>query len=187
MSALPKLAVFQCDCIENKKNHNLTCALHHLHHHHSVRSLDRNLASLSYLPCINSAASHFRSSPTMAFRSRPSRTSRRSSMIELYSLPSPADSSRSADGDESTEESKKSDCPPRRGSIIGASVSKLTNLLGMESFWQSPLDMECQKAARILRSLCSTSFFFLFFLFVSIPMANLKNGQFLTSPSYPNS
>jgi len=115
----------------------------------------------------------------MAFRSRrPPKTSRQSSVIELYSLPSPAASSRSADDDESPEESKKrGERPPQRGSIVGASVNKMVNLLGIESFWHSPLDMECEKAARILRSLCSTSFF----IFVSpspLLRSNSKTGSF---------
>lgn len=40
---------------------------------------------------------------------------------------------------------------------LGAPVNKLSNKLGAEAFWPTTLDLESDKAARILRSFCSTS------------------------------
>lgn len=40
---------------------------------------------------------------------------------------------------------------------LGAPVNKLSNKLGSEAFWPTTLDKESDKAARILRSFCSTS------------------------------
>lgn len=37
----------------------------------------------------------------------------------------------------------------------GVPINKLTNKLGSEAFWPSTLDIECDKAARILKSFCS--------------------------------
>lgn len=39
---------------------------------------------------------------------------------------------------------------------LGAPVNKLSNKLGAEAFWPTTLDLESDKAARILRSFCST-------------------------------
>jgi hypothetical protein len=39
---------------------------------------------------------------------------------------------------------------------LGAPVNKLSNKLGSEAFWPTSLDKESDKAARILRSFCST-------------------------------
>lgn len=38
---------------------------------------------------------------------------------------------------------------------LGAPVNKLSNKLGSEAFWPTTLDIESDKAARILRSFCS--------------------------------
>jgi len=40
---------------------------------------------------------------------------------------------------------------------LGAPANKLSNKLGSEAFWPTTLDKESDKAARILRSFCSTS------------------------------
>ncbi|KAK4919701.1 hypothetical protein LTR28_012982, partial [Elasticomyces elasticus] len=40
---------------------------------------------------------------------------------------------------------------------LGAPVNKLSNKLGSEAFWPTTLDVESDKAARILRSFCSQS------------------------------
>lgn len=37
----------------------------------------------------------------------------------------------------------------------GVPINKVTNKLGSEAFWPSTLDVECDKAARILKSFCS--------------------------------
>jgi hypothetical protein len=37
----------------------------------------------------------------------------------------------------------------------GVPINKVTNKLGSEAFWPSSLDLECDKAARILKSFCS--------------------------------
>src|ERR1700678_2724392 len=37
---------------------------------------------------------------------------------------------------------------------IGPPMNKLSNKLGAETFWPTPLDKESEKAARILRSFC---------------------------------
>jgi lipid-binding SYLF domain-containing protein len=42
---------------------------------------------------------------------------------------------------------------------LGAPVNKLTNKIGSEAFWPTSLDHESDKAARILKSFCSTSGF----------------------------
>jgi len=42
-------------------------------------------------------------------------------------------------------------------SKIGNSVARIINSIGMESFWPSTMDRECQKAARILTSFASMS------------------------------
>lgn len=39
---------------------------------------------------------------------------------------------------------------------LGAPVNKLSNKLGSEAFWPTSLDKESDKAARILKSFCST-------------------------------
>jgi hypothetical protein len=39
---------------------------------------------------------------------------------------------------------------------LGAPVNRLSNKLGAEAFWPTTLDKESDKAARILRSFCST-------------------------------
>lgn len=39
---------------------------------------------------------------------------------------------------------------------LGPPVNKLSNKLGAEAFWPTTLDKESDKAARILRSFCST-------------------------------
>jgi hypothetical protein len=39
---------------------------------------------------------------------------------------------------------------------LGAPVNRLSNKLGSEAFWPTTLDKECDKAARILKSFCST-------------------------------
>lgn len=39
---------------------------------------------------------------------------------------------------------------------LGAPVNKLTNKIGSEAFWPTTLDKESDKAARILKSFCST-------------------------------
>lgn len=39
---------------------------------------------------------------------------------------------------------------------MGAPANKLSNKLGSEAFWPTTLDKESDKAARILRSFCST-------------------------------
>lgn len=38
----------------------------------------------------------------------------------------------------------------------GVPINKVTNKLGSEAFWPSTMDIECDKAARILKSFCST-------------------------------
>ena len=40
---------------------------------------------------------------------------------------------------------------------LGGPVNRLSNKLGSEAFWPTTLDKESDKAARILRSFCSTS------------------------------
>lgn len=40
---------------------------------------------------------------------------------------------------------------------LGAPVNRLSNKVGAEAFWPTTLDKESDKAARILRSFCSTS------------------------------
>ena len=40
---------------------------------------------------------------------------------------------------------------------LGAPINKLSNKLGSEAFWPTTLDIESDKAARILKSFCSTS------------------------------
>lgn len=42
---------------------------------------------------------------------------------------------------------------------LGAPVNKLTNKIGSEAFWPTTLDKESDKAARILKSFCSTFVF----------------------------
>lgn len=37
----------------------------------------------------------------------------------------------------------------------GVPINKMTNKLGSEAFWPSTMDVECDKAARILKSFCS--------------------------------
>lgn len=37
---------------------------------------------------------------------------------------------------------------------VGPPINKLSNKLGAETFWPTPLDKESEKAARILRSFC---------------------------------
>lgn len=39
----------------------------------------------------------------------------------------------------------------------GVPINKITNKLGSEAFWPSTMDVECDKAARILQSFCSES------------------------------
>jgi hypothetical protein len=39
---------------------------------------------------------------------------------------------------------------------LGPPVNRLSNKLGSEAFWPTTLDKESDKAARILRSFCST-------------------------------
>lgn len=39
----------------------------------------------------------------------------------------------------------------------GVPINKVTNRLGSEAFWPSTMEIECDKAARILKSFCSTS------------------------------
>lgn len=39
----------------------------------------------------------------------------------------------------------------------GVPANKITNKLGSEAFWPTSMDKECDKAARILKSFCSTS------------------------------
>ncbi|CCC11220.1 hypothetical protein SMACR_03925 [Sordaria macrospora] len=39
----------------------------------------------------------------------------------------------------------------------GTPINKLTNALGSEAFWPSTMDQECDKAARIIQSFCSSS------------------------------
>ena len=39
---------------------------------------------------------------------------------------------------------------------LGQPVNKLTNKIGSEAFWPTSLDRESNKAARILKSFCST-------------------------------
>jgi len=41
---------------------------------------------------------------------------------------------------------------------LGGPVNKLTNKIGSEAFWPQAMDKECDKAARILKSFCSTPF-----------------------------
>lgn len=41
---------------------------------------------------------------------------------------------------------------------MGGPVNKLTTKLGAESFWPAPLDLEADKAARILRTFCIDGF-----------------------------
>ena len=43
----------------------------------------------------------------------------------------------------------------RQADKLGAPVNKLTNKLGSEAFWPTTLDLESDKAARILKSFCS--------------------------------
>lgn len=40
---------------------------------------------------------------------------------------------------------------------LGVPVNKLTNKIGSEAFWPTGMEKECEKAARILKSFCSTS------------------------------
>ncbi|TID26522.1 DUF500-domain-containing protein [Venturia nashicola] len=42
---------------------------------------------------------------------------------------------------------------------LGAPVNKLSNKLGAEAFWPTTLDLESEKAARILRSFCKDGFY----------------------------
>ena len=44
------------------------------------------------------------------------------------------------------------------GAKVGGPINKLTNKLGSEAFWPSSLDLECDKAARILTSFCRVFF-----------------------------
>jgi len=37
----------------------------------------------------------------------------------------------------------------------GVPINKVTNKLGSEAFWPSSMDLECEKAGRILKSFCS--------------------------------
>lgn len=39
---------------------------------------------------------------------------------------------------------------------LGAPVNRLSNRVGSEAFWPTTLDLESDKAARILQSFCST-------------------------------
>lgn len=59
---------------------------------------------------------------------------------------------------------------------IGVPVNKLTNKLGSEAWWPSTLDIECDKAARILQSFAS--------MWISdVPFsATFANSTDLTSP-----
>lgn len=40
---------------------------------------------------------------------------------------------------------------------LGAPVNRLSNKIGSEAFWPTTLDIESDKAARILKSFCSKS------------------------------
>jgi hypothetical protein len=40
---------------------------------------------------------------------------------------------------------------------LGAPVNRLSNKVGSEAFWPTTLDIESDKAARILKSFCSKS------------------------------
>lgn len=40
---------------------------------------------------------------------------------------------------------------------LGAPINRLSNRIGSEAFWPTTLDKESDKAARILKSFCSTS------------------------------
>lgn len=42
------------------------------------------------------------------------------------------------------------------GMKLGGPVNKITNKIGSEAFWPSSIDNESAKAARILKSFCST-------------------------------
>lgn len=42
------------------------------------------------------------------------------------------------------------------GVKAGVPINKITNKLGSEAFWPTSMDKECDKAARILKSFCST-------------------------------
>ncbi|KAK3685345.1 hypothetical protein B0T22DRAFT_409646 [Podospora appendiculata] len=41
----------------------------------------------------------------------------------------------------------------------GVPINKVTNKLGSEAFWPSTMDLECDKAARILKSFCKDGFY----------------------------
>ncbi|EPE08603.1 hypothetical protein F503_04190 [Ophiostoma piceae UAMH 11346] len=45
------------------------------------------------------------------------------------------------------------------GVKVGGPINKFTNKLGSEAFWPSSLDLECDKAARILTSFCHDGFY----------------------------
>ncbi|KAK5132172.1 hypothetical protein LTR08_000329 [Meristemomyces frigidus] len=47
----------------------------------------------------------------------------------------------------------------RQADKLGAPVNKLTNKLGSEAFWPTTLDLESDKAARILKSFCKDGFY----------------------------
>lgn len=51
----------------------------------------------------------------------------------------------------------------------GVPINKVTNRLGSEAFWPSTMDIECDKAARILKSFCSNVSPLFSFLFPSYP------------------
>ena len=40
---------------------------------------------------------------------------------------------------------------------LGAPINRFSNRIGSEAFWPTTLDKESDKAARILKSFCSTS------------------------------
>ncbi|KAK3326148.1 putative SH3 domain-containing YSC84-like protein 1 [Apodospora peruviana] len=45
------------------------------------------------------------------------------------------------------------------GMKAGEPINKITNKLGSEAFWPSKMDLECDKAARILQSFCKDGFY----------------------------
>ncbi|KAI1125815.1 hypothetical protein F5Y10DRAFT_223460 [Nemania abortiva] len=71
----------------------------------------------------------------------------------------------------------------RWGIKAGAPVNRIANRLGAEAFWPMTLDLECEKAARILKSFCKDGFY-------TTAAANKdknKNDNHPPSPQFPPS
>ncbi|KAI1145364.1 hypothetical protein F4825DRAFT_444096 [Nemania diffusa] len=69
----------------------------------------------------------------------------------------------------------------RWGIKAGAPVNRLANRLGAEAFWPMTLDLECEKAARILNGFCKDGFY------TTTPNTNNARPPSSSSPKPPKS